>query len=83
MKNILNEFDSNYDEFIVNDIFQLSCSMCIIQIGKNVDRLSDNFKKNYNPIPWRSIKDMHNIMTHKYESTEFDVMWYALTVEGS
>jgi uncharacterized protein with HEPN domain len=63
VENILNEFDSNYDEFIVNDIFQLSCSMCIIQIGENVYMLSDNFKENYNHIPWRSIKDMRNIMT--------------------
>ena len=31
---ILKEFDSSYDEFIVNDIFQLSCSMCIIQMGE-------------------------------------------------
>ena len=44
-------------------------------------RLSDDFKENYNHIPWRSIKDMCNIMTHKYESDEFDVMWYALTGE--
>ena len=80
IENILNEFDSSYDEFIVNDIFQLSCSMCIIQIGENVDRLSDDFKENHDHIPWRSIKDMRNIMTHKYESAEFDVMWYALTV---
>nr|WP_294999460.1 HepT-like ribonuclease domain-containing protein [uncultured Methanobrevibacter sp.] len=32
-------------------------------------------------IPWCSIKDMRNIMIHKYESAEFDVMEYALTVE--
>lgn len=81
VENILNEFNSSYDEFIVNDIFQLSCSMCIIQIGENVDRLSDDFKENHDNIPWRSIKDMYNIMTHKYESAEFEVMWYALTVE--
>ena len=81
VENILNEFDSSYEEFIVNDIFQLSCSMCIIQIGENVDRLSDKFKEDYNHIPWRSIKDMRNIITHKYESAEFEVMWYALTVE--
>ena len=51
VENILNEFDSSYDEFIVNDIFQLSCSMCIIQIGENVDRLSDDFKETHDHIP--------------------------------
>ena len=39
VNNILKEFGSNYDEFVVNDIFQISCSMCIIQIGENVDRI--------------------------------------------
>ena len=37
--------------------------MCIIQIGENVERLSDDFKENHSNIPWRSIKDMRNIMT--------------------
>ena len=55
--------------------------MCIIQIGENVSRLSEEFREKHNQVPWRSIKDMRNIVTHKYESAEFDVLWYALTVE--
>ena len=55
VEKILNEFDSNYDEFIVNDIFQLSCSMCIIQIGENVDRLSDDFKLSIKTIHCRML----------------------------
>ena len=74
-------YDINYEEFVTQEIYQLSCGMCIIQIGENVYRLSDEFKEKYNHIPWRSIKDMSNIVTHKYESAEFDVLWYALTVE--
>lgn len=60
--------------------FNYLAACALFRLG-NVDRLSDNFKQNHNHIPWRSIKDMRNIMTHKYESAEFDVMWYALTVE--
>ena len=48
--------------------------MCIIQIGENVSRLSDEFREKHNQVPWRSIKDMRNIVTHKYESAEFDVL---------
>ena len=71
----------DYDTFITHEIYQLSCGMCIIQIGENISRLSDDFKLKHDNIPWRSIKDMRNIMTHRYEIAEFEVMWYALTVE--
>lgn len=73
--------DVDYDTFLTNEIYQLSCGMCIIQIGENVSRLSEEFIEKYDNIPWRSIKDMRNIVTHKYESAEFDVLWYTLTVE--
>ena len=62
-------------------IFFSYLAACALPDRGNVDKLSDNFKEKHNHIPWRSIKDMRNIMTHKYESAEFDVMWYALTVE--
>ena len=37
--------------------------------------LSDDFKTAYPEMPWKDIKQMHNIVAHKYGSFDFDVLW--------
>lgn len=79
IKNILDEFDYDYDVFVSNEIFQLSTSMCIVQIGEYVTRLSDDFKQEHSEIPWRTIKGMRNVATHQYDRIDFEIMWNTLT----
>lgn len=64
IEDILNSIDYDYDVFITGEVYQLASSMCIVQIGENVGRLSDEFKERYHNIPWRDIKGMRNITTH-------------------
>lgn len=78
IENILNEIDYDYDVFITSEVYQLATSMCIVQIGENVSRLSEEFKVKYNDIPWRNIKGMRNITTHKYESIDLIALWNVL-----
>lgn len=52
--------------------------MCIVQIGENVGRLSDEFKQGYDNIPWRDIKGMRNITTHKYDNMDVVILWNVL-----
>lgn len=78
IEDILNEIDYDYDVFITSEVYQLATSMCIVQIGENVSRLSEEFKFKYNDIPWRNIKGMRNITTHKYESIDLIALWNVL-----
>lgn len=52
--------------------------MCIVQIGENVGRLSDEFKEEHESMPWRDIKGMRNITTHKYDNLDIVILWNVL-----
>lgn len=78
IEDILDGIDYDYNVFISEEIYQLSCSMCILQIGENVSKLSDEFKDEYQDIPWSKIKGLRNIAAHQYDHVEFIVLWNTL-----
>lgn len=78
IEDILTGIDYDYNVFTTHEIYQLSCSMCILQIGENVSRLSDEFKDNHDEVPWNKIKGLRNIAAHQYEHVEFIVLWNTL-----
>jgi len=53
--------------------------MCILQIGELSGHLSDSFKEEYNEVPWRNIKDMRNIIAHKYGDMSITIVWEAIS----
>ena len=59
--NLLDEYERDYLLFQTSQSFQLSTSMCIVQIGEYVSRLSDEFKKKHDTIPWNQIKGMRTL----------------------
>ena len=78
IEDILDSIDYDYNVFITCEVYQLASSMCIVQIGENVGRLSDEFKEKYDSIPWRDIKGMRNITTHKYDNMDVVILWNVL-----
>lgn len=46
IEDILNKINYDYEIFLSKEIYQLSVSMCIIQIGEYISRLSPEFKEN-------------------------------------
>ena len=78
IEDILDGIDYDYNVFISEEIYQLSCSMCILQIAENVSKLSDEFKDEYQDIPWSKIKGLRNIAAHQYDHVEFIVLWNTL-----
>lgn len=78
---LLDEYERDYAVFQSSKSFQLSTSMCIVQIGEYVSRLSDEFKQEHDNIPWRQIKGMRNFAAHQYEHFEFEVLWHTITDE--
>lgn len=73
------QFNNNYDEFISNSIFQNAVALCVLQIGELVTHLTDEFKTQYNKMPWVQIKAMRNIVAHNYGKIDIGTLWETIT----
>ncbi len=52
--------------------------MCVVQIGKLVNQLSEDAKREKPEIPWRVIKDTRNFYVHAYGSVDVNAVWATL-----
>ena len=56
-------------------IYRNSISMPILQIGELVKNLSDNFKFEYNAVPWHEIAKIRDFFAHHYGTIDYDITW--------
>lgn len=73
------DFGHSKDRFAESTTYQNAVSMCILQIGELVGRLSDDFKTANADIPWHKIRGMRNYVAHEYGAIDFEVVWFAST----
>ena len=71
--------NSGYEEYKADIKMEYACGMCIIQIGELVTRLSEDFIKENEIVPWRIIRGMRNVYAHDYESIDNTSVWKTLT----
>jgi uncharacterized protein with HEPN domain len=71
----IQKFNLDYVKFAEDFIVKNAVSMCILQIGELVNKLSDEFKNIYNALPWEDIKAMRNIAAHNYGEIDLEVLW--------
>lgn len=74
----LARFGFDYKIFADDVPFQDSCSLCLIQIGEAVARLSDEFKRRHPEIEWRRIYGMRCHLAHGYEMFDAEIVWDAI-----
>ena len=72
------QFGDSYERFEENTVFQDSCSLCIIQIGEAVNRLSDDFVSAHPEIEWSRIYGMRCHLVHGYEMFDAEIVWDAI-----
>lgn len=68
------------DEIEDNDLLVDSIMFRIIQIAENNNRLSDDFKKKHDEIPWTAIKGMRNRIVHDYGVVSMVVVYDTITL---
>ena len=73
------DFGRSKDRFVESTTYQNAISMCILQIGELVGRLTDDFKTANADIPWHKIRGMRNYVAHEYGSIDFEIVWFAST----
>ena len=53
--------------------------MTLINIGELVKNLTDEFKENFDFVPWKSIAGMRDVAAHKYQTLKMGDVW--ITIE--
>ena len=71
----LAEIRHDRDRFLASHTYQNAISMCILQIGELVKRLSDDFLQEYKYIPWSLIAKTRDNYAHHYGSVDFEMVW--------
>ena len=66
----IKRFDSSFEKFTEDYLFQDACCMCVVQIGELVGQLSEELKAQNRSVPWRAIKDTRNFYVHAYGSVD-------------
>ncbi len=79
IKETLDRFHLSYDSFAEDFVVRHAISMCILQIGELVGKLSDDFKNKNNAMPWKEIKAMRNIAAHNYGEIDIEMLWETAT----
>jgi uncharacterized protein with HEPN domain len=62
-------------ELEVNDEKLSAILYQIAIIGEATKRLSQDFRQQHPEIPWREIAGMRDMLIHKYDQVDFDVIW--------
>lgn len=62
------ELEAN-DEKVSAILYQIAV------IGEATKRLSQEFRQQHPEIPWRDIAGMRDVLIHKYDQVDFDVIW--------
>jgi len=71
-------FGNTCDAFSIDFAYQNVCGMYMIQIGELTSRLPDDFRKQYNRIPWHKIRGLRNLFVHDYENLDIPRIWDAI-----
>ena len=69
------------DEFEENPLLIDSVMFRFVQLAENSDRLSNEFRQEYNKVPWKSIKGMRNRIVHDYGIVDLSII-YDTVVNG-
>ena len=74
----IERFGADFAAFEADTVYQDSCSLCIIQIGEAVGRLSAEFTEAHPEIDWRRVYGMRCHLVHGYESFDAEIVWDAI-----
>ena len=63
------------ESFAENRMCLDAVCLCVLQIGELSTVLSDEFKAKHEEIPWRQIKQVRNIIAHRYGTVDSELLW--------
>ncbi len=65
----------NQREFLEDSELQDATLMRLQVIGENIKKISQEVKKNTKEIKWKKFEKLRNIISHKYNSVDYNLIW--------
>ena len=72
---IANTKGQTIEQISKNEILLDSIMFRLIQISENTTKLSENFKRSNNEIPWSAIKGLRNRIVHDYGNVDYGIIY--------
>ena len=64
-----------FDDFVANSMMRFASIKQLEIIGEAANSLTDEFKRRFSNIEWRSIVGLRNILVHHYFGIDENVVW--------
>ena len=68
-------------DFLANDEKMRAVCMTLINIGELVKNLTEDFRKDYQQIPWKDIAGLRDVAAHGYFTLRMDDIWVCAASE--
>jgi len=69
------EYGHSYEAFCSNPTYRNAVALCLLQIGELSGKLSEEFKKENQQIPWHMIKGMKKAVILDYGKIDDELLW--------
>lgn len=66
------------DIYDSDEVVRLAAEAILHKVGEAVARLPDEFVAAHPDVAWRSMKATRNIVAHKYDQIDYEIIWNAL-----
>jgi len=70
----------NEDDFYTDVKTQKAVAMSLINIGELSKALSDAYTNSKKNVPWKKVQAMRNVVAHKYESVDMQIVWNTIQI---
>ena len=71
----ITQFGEDKSMFLSNSVYRNAVSLCILQIGELSSLLTQDFRTEHSEVSWRKLKEMCNIVAHRYGTLEPEEIW--------
>ena len=67
--------DIKQSEFTENEILKRAAAMSVINIGELVKNLTQEFKTEFDKVPWKAISGFRDVAAHKYGTLDMNIVY--------
>ncbi|MDR1079907.1 MAG: DUF86 domain-containing protein [Deltaproteobacteria bacterium] len=73
-------YGNSFEVLKNNHVFRDGITMILQQITELSQHLSYDFTRGHGNMPWRSIKGLSGVFSHRYQKVNYESMWNTLSV---
>jgi len=67
--------DETFEQFLESKLTQRAVLHCLAIIGEAAGRIAESSMSEIPDLPWRSMKDLRNVILHQYERVNLPRIW--------